>query len=330
MTLDALKQSNISLLLSGVSDNVAGSIPVTVRQGSQSFGITDWRTDLKDGVNVLGAVAGLDPDLPGAGAVAALVEFGIDASAQHTVDPKGRTLTELTHVPYTAGQLADAKAQQLVTILTTMGNDFTRIYDDWGRLKLVGATLTSNQLQWTPDVDADVLASFNVATAREFYRTIIPSAFQVNQYRYASPGLHNANGLAPNSENCRYYDFMSYQNENPKSPTSQQTSYSYALLPERRSMAKIIHYFNNSVGRPVPAMVSATQMSTTTTSVGMFGLLPGNTTEMGRVALIPTTCHNVSFLPLRVFSIQLIQPILPALDCISRGFFNAPVFRPTR
>lgn len=209
------EQSNVSIILQQVVDSIDGTIPIQTRGASTSYGIESWRTDVMDGLNIVAALSVFVP-VDGAddvtNTVVALADFGIDASAKHTVDAKGRTLEELTHTLYSASEIAQKKTQEFAQILTTNGNDFARISLDWGRLQKVGIPLINNQNVWAASADGALLNAFDTATTRALYLAIMPSAFAINQYQFAAPGVHYQGFLQPQMDGgqCAYYDFMNY------------------------------------------------------------------------------------------------------------------------
>ena len=207
------EQSNVGIILQQVLDSIDGTIPVQQRGSSTSYGIESWRSDVMDGLNILAALSAFVPvgDAESVtNTVVALADFGIDASAKHTVDAKGRTLEELTHVLYSTSEIAQRKTEEFAEILTTNGNDFARISLDWGRLQKVGIPLINNQNVWAASADGALLKAFDTSTARALYLAIMPSAFSINQYQFASPGVHSQGFLQPQmySGQCAYYSFM--------------------------------------------------------------------------------------------------------------------------
>lgn len=224
------EQANLSVILQQVVSNVNANVPVNQIPASTSYG--NWRNELKDSLAIAGAFSSVIPvadSIPKA--VIASADLAIDASAKNTVDARGRTLEELSHVDTAYSQLAQQKAQQFAAILTTEGNQFVRISNDWQRLQSVGRPLANNTIPWTADALGPLLSQFDVALTRSLYRRILNTTYDVVQYRYSSPGVHELTYLYPQFESCDTYLFLGNQSQNSMDPTAQNTFYPFAFWP---------------------------------------------------------------------------------------------------
>jgi hypothetical protein len=243
LTLLQAEQTNASLILQQELDQLTGNIPFS---GTSSYGYQDWRTDVEDSLNVVGAASGFiglaATPASGGTSVAAvagiqtaigLTNMGLSLSAKTTNDPYGRSLAELEHLQIAGSQLAQTQVDQYAQILLSVGKDFDRIASDWGRLQAIGVPLANNAIPWDAGATGALLNSYDIATRRGFLRTLMPAGFMVHMYQYGSPGVNNTNKqYFPNAPSCKYYDFMNFQAEgNPTDPNTQQSYASYAYIP---------------------------------------------------------------------------------------------------
>jgi hypothetical protein len=226
------EQANISVILQQTTDEVLGNIDYT--NTSSSYGISDWRSDVEESLNLIGDISGFASLVPfgsiasdGIKVAIGVTDFGLSASAKHTNDPNGRPLIEQAHDQVVASGLAQKAADQYAQTLTSVGVDFNRIASDWGRLSAVGGSLVNNQLTWNAAASGYLLKGFNSSIRRSFYKSLLASGYWAVHYRYAAPGIH-PNQVAgyylyPASAQCKYYeDLPTLLTQNPDS---------YAYIP---------------------------------------------------------------------------------------------------
>jgi hypothetical protein len=243
LTLLQAEQSNASLILQQELDQLTGEIPFS---STSSYGYQDWRTDVEDSLNVVGAASGFiglaaTPESGGTSIAAVagiqtaigLTNMGLSLSAKTTNDPYGRSLAELQHLQVAGSQLAQTQVDQFAQILLSVGKDFDRIASDWGRLQAIGVPLANNAIPWDAGATGALLNSYDIATRRGFLRTLMPAGFIVHMYQYGSPGVNNTNSTYyPNAPDCHYWDFMNSQAQgSPTDPSTQQSYASYAYIP---------------------------------------------------------------------------------------------------
>lgn len=227
------EQANISVILQQTTDEVLGNVRYS--DASISYGISDWRKDVEDGMGIvgdIGGLAGLEPEggaavTAGIQTVVGITDFALDASAKHTNNVNGASLIEQAHELTVASGLAQKTADQYAQTLTTVGVDFGRIAKDWGRLQMVGIPLVNNDMTWSSDASGMLLQSFDTAIRRSFYKSLLASGYWVIHYRYAAPGIYppsdGYNHLLPNSKSCGFKDNLQWlQQNNPDS---------YAYIP---------------------------------------------------------------------------------------------------
>jgi hypothetical protein len=259
------EQNNQGLILQQELDALLSN--TTVPLATTTSAAEDWRTWASDGLKLLGPAAGLGSAagigegviatstiataaapyaLPAIAVASALGIAAIDLTAERTNNANGLPMEEQEHELLAASNLAGNLADQYTDILNSVGNDFVRIYADWGRLSAVGTALTNNQLVWDSGATGKVLKAFDLTARRQFLRTLLPAGYVVNHFQYDAPGVNPGFGnvFLPNAQEgsslptptdpdeCNNYDFMNYQMEgNPTDPTTRQTTASYMYLP---------------------------------------------------------------------------------------------------
>ena len=258
LTLLQAEQSNQGLILQQELDALLAN--TTFDFSSSSYGAEDWRTWLSDGLKILGpsaslgsasavglgiiatdgiVAAGAPYALPAVAIVSGIGVGALDLSAEKTNDTNGRALEEQAHELVAGSNLAGTLADQYADILISIGHDFNRIYADWGRLSAVGTIIADNGLVWTTDATGSLLKNFDLTARRQFIRTLVPSGYVVNHFRYDSPGVNPGFGVVflPNgpdsgNETCKNYDFMNYQMQGDSTdPDTRQTTASYMYIP---------------------------------------------------------------------------------------------------
>ena len=253
------EQSNQGLILQQELDVLLAN--TTVQLPSTSYSAEDWRTWASDGLKLLGPIGSLGTAagvgtgiiatdgivtafapyaLPAVAVASALGVAAIDLTAERTNDGNGLPLEEQEHELLAASNLAGNLADQYSDILSSIGNDFVRIYADWGRLSAVGSAITNNKLVWDSGATGKLLKTFDLTARRQFVRTLLPAGYYVYHFQYDAPGINPGfgnvflpSGYDPGYANgCQNFDFMLYQMQgDPNDPNTQQTAASYMYIP---------------------------------------------------------------------------------------------------
>jgi len=207
------EQANVSVILQETTDEVLGNVQYI--DTTTSYGISNWRQDVEDGLNIIGALSNFAGYVPDYGTLIAgstqasigTTDFILDASAKQTNDPNGRPLIEQAHDLTVASGLAQKKADQYAQTLISVGADFSRIASDWGRLQMVAQPIVNNDFVWAPDASGQLLKSFDMSIRRSFYKSLLASGYWIVHYRYAAPGVFpNTSGYQrPGSPQCLFW-----------------------------------------------------------------------------------------------------------------------------
>ncbi|MBV9481673.1 MAG: hypothetical protein JO249_13105, partial [Acidobacteria bacterium] len=127
---------------------------------------------------------GLAKFIPDYGPVFGLADVFFNFGTALTTDPKGNQTINLTS---TIGNLYTQAAAQFVAQANTTGTLFEFIYQDWGKLHVLGTDLNSasgpaSPWYWSSTETSQMLQAMGPAIQQGAYRNIMPAAYAIGSY----------------------------------------------------------------------------------------------------------------------------------------------------
>jgi hypothetical protein len=180
------QQSNVGLILQQAASDIKADVDV---DDTAATSPSPWSVFTSDVVPVLSNLAGFfGPEGTVAYNALGIGSLVIDNVTDRSNDASGvsQTMHALAQEEVAVANLAQHEADQYVDSLATLGNDFKRIVNDWGRLQTVGGPIATGQLVWDPSATSIFLRAFDLATRRQFYPTLMRSNpnFFVTRVKY--------------------------------------------------------------------------------------------------------------------------------------------------